>query len=78
MVTAEVSLECIARQNEGAIERLGRIDGRLEELGEDMRGVKGRVSALEAQHASSSLRVDRFDARLRRIEQRLDLVDEPA
>jgi hypothetical protein len=47
-------------------------------LSEDMREVKGRLSAPEAQYASLSLRVDRLDARLRRVEQRLDLVDEPA
>ena len=75
---AEITLEFIARQNERVIEHLRCADGKLDGLGEDLREVKGRLGALEAQYASLSLRVDRLDTGLWRVEQHLDLVDEPA
>ena len=75
---AEITLEFIACQNECVIEHLRRADGKLDGLGEDLCEVKGRLGALEAQYASFSVRVDRLDARLWRVEQRLDLVDAPA
>ena len=47
------------------------IDG----LREDMREVKTRLGILENQYASMSSRLDRLDARVERIERRLDLAD---
>ena len=43
--------------------------------GEDMREVKARLGTLESQYASVSNRMDRLDARVERIEQRLGLVE---
>jgi predicted nucleic acid-binding Zn-ribbon protein len=42
---------------------------------EDMREVKTRLGILENQYASMSSRLDRLDARVERIERRVDLAD---
>jgi predicted nucleic acid-binding Zn-ribbon protein len=47
----------------------------LDGLREDMREVKTRLGILENQYASMSSRLDRLDARVERIERRLDLAD---
>ena len=64
------------------LERLRRIDGRLDLVQNDMREVKERLGHLERgqaelhlQYATLSTRMDRMDARLDRIERRLDLAD---
>jgi len=49
----------------------GGIDG----LREDMLEVKTRLGILENHYASMSSRLDRLDARVERIERRLDLAD---
>jgi predicted nucleic acid-binding Zn-ribbon protein len=45
----------------------------LDGVREDMREVKTRLGILESQYASMSTRLDRLDARVERIERRLDL-----
>jgi predicted nucleic acid-binding Zn-ribbon protein len=49
--------------------------GQLDGVREDMREVKTRLGILENQHAGMSSRLDRLDARVERIERRLDLAD---
>jgi len=58
--------------------RLREISDMLGRVLEDTADLRLRVGALEAQVASVSLRVDRLDGRLERIERRLGLIDEPA
>ena len=58
------------------IERILRhLRGGMDGLREDMREVKTRLGILENQYASMSSRLDRLDARVERIERRLDLAD---
>jgi hypothetical protein len=63
------------------LDRLHRIDGRLDTIQNDIRESKERLGHLERgqaglalQYATLSTRVDRIDLRLERIERRLDLV----
>lgn len=67
------------------LEHLRHIRGRVDDTAEDMREVKLRLGNLEAQiagltngYASLSSRLDRLDARVERIERRLDLEGAPA
>jgi archaellum component FlaC len=63
------------------LERLRRMDERLGNMEDDIRGVKTRVSAID-EHLASMLislgglntRMDKFDERLVRVERRLELV----
>jgi chromosome segregation ATPase len=57
--------------------RLREIRDMLGRVLEDTADLRLRVGALEAQFASVSLRVDRLDSRLERIERRLNLVGAP-
>jgi hypothetical protein len=57
--------------------RLREIRGLLGEVKEDTASIKLRVGMLEAGYASMSLRLDRLDTRMDRIEVRLGLVDAP-
>lgn len=52
---------------------LRRIDEKVDRIADDIRELKTRVGILEQQYASLSSRMDRFEARLERIERRLDL-----
>jgi len=60
---------------------LRRMDAKLDNLVEDMRDVKRRITSLEAQvanlhgdFAGQSSRMDRLEVRMERMEQRLDLL----
>ena len=57
------------------LEHLRHIRGAVDGLREDMQDVKGRLGILEHQYANLSVRIDRLDGRVLRIEQRLGLVD---
>jgi hypothetical protein len=57
------------------LERLRDIRGMLARVLEDTADLKLRVGMLEAGYASMSLRLDRIDNRLERVEQRLGLID---
>jgi len=57
------------------LEYLRPIHGAVDGLREDMREVKNRLGILENQYASLSIRIDRLDARMERIEKRLDLTE---
>ena len=61
---------------------LRRIDEKIDRLGEDMQDVKRRLTSLESasaqvhgDFAGQSLRIDRLENRLERIERRLDIGD---
>jgi predicted nuclease with TOPRIM domain len=54
---------------------LRRMDEKLDRVLDDHEEIKQRLGALEEGQASLSRRVDRLDARVSRIEKRLDLVD---
>ena len=47
----------------------------LGKIAEDVADLKLRVGMLEAGYASMSLRLDRIDIRLERVEKRLGLID---
>ena len=47
----------------------------LGKIAEDVADLKLRVGMLEAGYASASLRLDRIDIRLERLEKRLGLID---
>ncbi len=57
------------------LEHLHHIRSVVDGLRDDMREVKGRLGILESQYASLSNRLDRVDARIQRIEQRLELTE---
>jgi hypothetical protein len=65
---------------------LRRLDSKMDSLAQDMTDVKHRMTAVEVQlggmasteqshYASLATRLDRHDARLERIERRLDLAE---
>ena len=53
---------------------LRRMETKLDKLSLDMIEVKERLGFLEGSYASASRRIDQIDARLDRLERRLDLV----
>ena len=55
------------------LERLRRMDEKLDRIGEMGRENRERLGHLEEAYVSISRRVDRIDDRLERIEKRLDL-----
>ena len=57
------------------LDHLRHMRSGMDGLREDMREVKTRLGILENQYASMSSRLDRLDARVERIERRLDLAD---
>ena len=57
------------------LEHLRAIRSKVDRISEDMQEVKGRLGILEQQYASISIRLDRIDDRVFRIEKRLDLVE---
>jgi hypothetical protein len=58
------------------LERLREIRALLGAVKEDTADIKLRAGMLEAGYASMSLRIDRLDVRLERVERRLNLIDE--
>ena len=54
---------------------LRRIDERTERMAEDLQDLKVRVTAVEEGLAGVNRRLDRLDARVERIERRLELTD---
>ena len=64
------------------LERLGRMDTRLDTIQADIREIKDRMGNMERQqadllanYASLSHRLDRLETRIERIERRLDLAE---
>jgi hypothetical protein len=57
------------------LEHLRAIRATQDRHTEDLREIKGRLGILEQQYASVSVRLDRLDERVGRIEQRLNLVE---
>ncbi|HML12516.1 MAG TPA: hypothetical protein VK456_04380 [Xanthobacteraceae bacterium] len=57
------------------VDHLRHMRSGMDGLREDMREVKTRLGILENQYASMSSRLDRLDARVERIERRLELAD---
>jgi hypothetical protein len=64
---------------------LRRLDAKVDALGEDMRDLKARMTAVEDMFAflvkaitNMQHAIDRHGDRLERIEKRLGLIDEPA
>ena len=53
---------------------LRRLDVKMDVLSADMRDVKQHLTALEIQYVSLATRLDRLDARMERVERRLDIV----
>jgi predicted nucleic acid-binding Zn-ribbon protein len=57
------------------LDHLPHMRSALDALRDDMREVKTRLGILGNQYASMSVRLDRLDARVERIERRLDLAE---
>jgi hypothetical protein len=57
------------------LERLRPIDAKLDTVIDETRELRLRVTAIEVQIGATSSHLDRLDARVARIERRLDLVD---
>jgi predicted nucleic acid-binding Zn-ribbon protein len=57
------------------LDHLRHMRSAIDGVREDMREVKTRLGILENQYASMSSRLDRLDARVERIERRLDLAE---
>ena len=67
------------------IEILRKLQGEMSIMREDIRDIKVRLSSIEARlahahadYATQSVRIDRLEDRLSRIEHRLDLNDQPS
>ncbi len=58
-----------------SLEHLRAIRATQDKHSEDFREVEGRLGILEQQYAIISVRLDRMDERVSRIERRLELVD---
>jgi len=58
-----------------ALRFLRRIDEKLDRLTEDVQDLKIRMTAVEEGFVGVHRRMDRLEARVERIEKRLDLVD---
>ncbi len=56
---------------------LRRIDEKVDRIADDIRDLKGRVTALDESVVGVHRRMDRFELRLDRIEKRLDLTEVP-
>jgi hypothetical protein len=56
---------------------LRRFDEKLDRVSDDVRELKGRMTALEESVVGIQRRMDRLDLRLDRVEKRLDRVDLP-
>jgi hypothetical protein len=56
------------------LEHLRHIGGAIDDVRDDLRGMKQRLGTLENQYAMSN-QLDRMDIRIERIERRLDLAD---
>jgi hypothetical protein len=54
-----------------------RFDEKLDRVSDDVRELKGRMTALEESVVGIQRRMDRLDLRLDRVEKRLDLADLP-
>ncbi len=54
---------------------LRRLDEKIDRVGDDLRDLKVRMTAVEENLAGVQRRIDRLDTRVERIEKRLDLVD---
>ncbi len=59
------------------LDYMRRFDCQLKDLGDDVRELKIRMTAIEENLAGVHRRIDRVEARLDRIERRLDLTDTP-
>lgn len=57
--------------------RLSAIETKLDRVGEDVHGLKLRMTHVEEGLAGVNRRLDRIEERVDRIEKRLDLVDHP-
>lgn len=57
------------------LEHLRHIRSAVDALRDDMREVKARLATLEEGYASVSLRIDRLDERIDRIERQIALTD---
>jgi predicted nucleic acid-binding Zn-ribbon protein len=57
------------------LEHLRHMRAAVDGLRDDMREVKSRLGILESQYANISIRLDRLDGRIERIERRLNLTD---
>ncbi|QTN18570.1 hypothetical protein HZ989_09895 [Brevundimonas sp. AJA228-03] len=57
--------------------RLTAIETKLDRVGEDVHGLKIRMTHVEEGLAGVNRRLDRIEERVDRIEKRLDLVDHP-
>lgn len=57
------------------LEHLRAIRSGQDRHSDDLREIKGRLGILEQQYANLSIRVDRIDDRMARIEKRLELVE---
>ena len=57
------------------LEHLVHIRGALDAMCEDMRELKRPLGGLENRYLGMSLRLERIDSRIERIERRLDLTD---
>ena len=57
------------------LEFLRRMDRKVDQVAEDMRDIKIRMTAIETGLAGVQPRIDRVEERLDRIERRLELAD---
>jgi archaellum component FlaC len=57
--------------------RMTTVESKVDRIGEDLHGLKVRVTHVEEGLAGVNRRLDRIDERVERIEKRLDLVDHP-
>jgi predicted nucleic acid-binding Zn-ribbon protein len=59
------------------LQYLRRIDAKVDRLGDEVRDIKVRLTAVEEAVVGVHRRIDRLEMRVERIERRLDLVELP-
>jgi hypothetical protein len=74
---AEVTNELMYEVLKQVQERLGRMDGKMDELKQELISIRVHMVATQNDIANIYTMLGRYDARLERIERRLELVEVP-
>lgn len=74
----EVTNELIYEVIKSVQSRLGNLEEGQRDIREELRAIRGHLLATQTDIANVYLILERHELQLRRIEKRLDIVDEPA
>ena len=72
---AEISLEMLGQMMRQVLDSLRRVEDKLDDQGRRVTSHDLSIAGNHCDFAGQSLRIDKMEARLSRIERRLDLAD---